>query len=197
MQNPAFSTFEAGKHHKCLDFLACTGIMDNKIFPDTDIIPYFPVIQIRNPVFSHELAVGKQTVNCFTPEQPDIPVHYSVKIAYLKAVAEWIYFIDALDDYEKDVKKRRFNPLINKSHTTHIDYINSNFPEICRSIRHFYQEIRNVANKFPQSCVEDELQKNIICNTIPTMTATVLNKNKKPKLRHFRAGTVWSNNDGL
>ena len=28
------------------------------------------------------------------------------------AVGKWVYLIDALDDYEKDVKKKRYNPFI-------------------------------------------------------------------------------------
>ena len=118
-----------------------------------------------------------------------------IRIAYLKAISEWLYFIDALDDYEKDVEKRRFNPLIKENCTTHGNYINFNFSEICRLIRLFYQEIRNVAHEFPQSCLEDELLKKIIYDTIPTMTAMVLNKEKKPKLQHFRTGIIWSNNN--
>ena len=120
-----------------------------------------------------------------------------VRIAYIKAVSEWLYFIDALDDYEKDVEKRRFNPLKKKIHITRGNYIDTNFSEIGRLIRHFYQEIRNVAKEFPQSCVEDELLKKIIQNTIPSMTATVLNKRNKPKLLHFRAETVWNNTDNV
>ena len=118
----------------------------------------------------------------------------TIRVAYIKAISKWLYFIDALDDYEKDVEKRRFNPLIKENHATRSNYINSNFHEVCKLIRHFYQEICNVANELPQSCVEDELLKKIIYNTIPTMTATVLNKRKKPKLRHFRGDTIWSNN---
>jgi len=117
----------------------------------------------------------------------------AVRVSYIKAVAEWLYFIDALDDYEKDIEKQRFNPLIKENCATHSAYINTNLGEICGLIRHFYQEIRNIANEFPQNCVEDELLKNILYYTIPSMTATILNKRKKPKLRHFRAGTNWSN----
>jgi len=128
----------------------------------------------------------ESTFNCIQSDSN------TVNIAYIKAVSEWIYFIDALDDYEEDVKKGRFNPLI-KNNDTHSNYINTNFTEVCRFIRHFYQKIRNVSNELPPSCIENELLKNLLHNTIPPMTATILNRSKLPKLRHFKVGTVWSN----
>lgn len=117
----------------------------------------------------------------------------AVRIAYIKAVSEWLYFIDALDDYEKDVEKGRFNPLLHDN-VSHAEYINKHFSEICGLIQYMYQSIRNVAKEFPHACVEDALLKNILNNTIPYMTATTLNRHKKPKLQHFQVGTVWSNN---
>ena len=134
-------------------------------------------------------ALMESVYKCIQSDQSD---DNTVRIEYIKVVSEWLYFIDALDDYEKDVEKGRFNPLIKDHKPSHNTFIDSNFVEICGLIRHFYQKIRDVANELPQSCVEDELLNNILKNTIPSMTATVLNKHKKPKLRHFKAGTVWS-----
>jgi len=113
------------------------------------------------------------------------------KVAYIKAVAGWLYFIDQLDDYQKDIDKGRFNPLLKKGFSGH-DYINKKFFEIHGLIQHYYQDILNAITQFPQNCVEDELLKNLAIHTIPDMTSKVLNRSKAPKLKHFKEGTVWS-----
>jgi hypothetical protein len=115
-----------------------------------------------------------------------------VKIAYIRAVAGWLYFIDQLDDYDKDIKKGRMNPLT-KNDVTGSDYIDKHFAEVLGLIRHYYQDIRDVERRLPKECVEDQILLNILLSTIPSMTAKVLNRSKPPKLQHFRDGTVWSN----
>ena len=113
------------------------------------------------------------------------------KNAYIKAISGWLYFIDQLDDYGKDMKKGRFNPLI-KNGLTSKDYIDRNFLEIHALVQHYYQAIFNAVERMSKSGVEDKLLNYIAMNTIPFMTAIVLNQGKLPKLRHFRAGMVWS-----
>jgi hypothetical protein len=113
-------------------------------------------------------------------------------VAYIKAVAGWLYFIDQLDDYDKDVKRGRMNPLV-RSGISGIEYTDKHFYEILGYIRHYYEKIRNAAAVLSQSCVEDEILQNILLTTIPSMTAKVLKRSKVPNLKHFRKGTVWSN----
>lgn len=108
-------------------------------------------------------------------------------VVYIRAVAGWLYFIDQLDDYDKDVKKGRLNPLI-KSGVTGGEYIDKHFHELLGLIRHYYHDIRNASAKLSESCIEDELLQNILISTIPSMTDKVLNRD-----RHSRSGTVWSN----
>ena len=115
------------------------------------------------------------------------------KATYIKAVSEWVYFIDALDDYGKDIEKSRYNPLI-KTNVTHADYIDKHFLEIHGLISRIYGQIRKAIKEVKLSSVEDELLKNIAFNTIPSMTAIVLNRDKHPKMKHFREGNVWSDN---
>ena len=33
---------------------------------------------------------------------------------YIRCISKWIYYIDALDDYEEDFKEKKFNPLKKK-----------------------------------------------------------------------------------
>lgn len=113
-------------------------------------------------------------------------------VAYIKSVAGWLYFIDQLDDYDKDVRKGRLNPLV-KAGVSGRDYIDSNFYELLGMVRYYYQEIRNVSASLPQSSVEDKILLNLLLSTIPSMTEKVLNRSKPPELKHFRDGTVWSN----
>jgi len=109
----------------------------------------------------------------------------SEKAAYIKAVSEWVYFIDALDDYGKDIEKKRYNPLI-KNNVSHADYIDKHFLEIHGLICQIYEKIRKAINELKLDGVEDELLKKIVFNTIPSMTAIVLNRDKQPKMKHFR-----------
>ncbi|MCL1809061.1 MAG: DUF5685 family protein [Clostridiales bacterium] len=112
------------------------------------------------------------------------------KMAYVKAVSEWVYFIDALDDYEKDAQKGCFNPLA-KSSATQFDYVNKNILEVLGLIRHFYESLNRASGAINPACVEDELLINIAINSIPSMTATILNGNKLPKMKHFHAKSEW------
>lgn len=114
------------------------------------------------------------------------------KTRYIKAVSAWLYFIDALDDYGKDLERKRFNPLL-KEGVSHIDYINKHLAEIHRLVQHFYGNLMDSLKGLPQEAVEDELLANLANNTVPLMTATVLKRNAAPRSGLFRQGMVWGN----
>ena len=113
-------------------------------------------------------------------------------LAYIKSVAGWLYFIDQLDDYDKDVKLGRLNPMV-KNGVSGSDYIDFYFSELLGMMRHFYQGIRDASINLSLSSVEDRILQNLLLSTIPSMTEKVLNRSKPPELKHFRDGTVWSN----
>ncbi len=91
-------------------------------------------------------------------------------------LGKWIYLIDALDDYDKDVKKSNYNVFRAKFSKTdykslienHYDEIVSIFGSIFSQMTESYQNIKFVFNK--------DLSSNIIFRGIPNQTKTILEK---------------------
>ena len=95
------------------------------------------------------------------------------------AVGKWIYLIDALDDYDKDIKNNNFNVFYNyyksgdysiliKEHYEDIIYI---FNSIFMQITDNYKEIKSYFNT--------DLTSNILLRGIPKKTQSILDKGKK------------------
>jgi hypothetical protein len=97
------------------------------------------------------------------------------EIEYIKAVAGWVYFIDQLDDYKKDIKKGRMNPLV-RDKVKNKDYIHNNFYEILGLLQHYYKDILDASSKIQTACVENDILQQILATTIPSMTSEVLAK---------------------
>lgn len=91
-------------------------------------------------------------------------------------LGKWIYLIDALDDYDKDIKKSNYNvfrALYNKPDyksliESHYDQIVSIFGSIFSQMTESYQNIEFKFNK--------DLSSNIIFRGIPNQTKTILEK---------------------
>ena len=109
-------------------------------------------------------------------------------VEYIKAVAGWLYFIDQLDDYDKDVKKKRFNPLV-KHGLSRVEYFDRHFVEMHELLQHYYKAINEATKKVCDSCVESELLIKIALNSIPLMTGNILNRRKVQKPTKFRFRT--------
>ena len=93
------------------------------------------------------------------------------------AVCSWIYLIDALDDYDKDIKKNRFNPIAIKGLTFN-DYVNLHW----REIYHYLDSTIGTYNNLGEKGF-DYYAANIIINAfIPDVCENILNnvKIKKP-----------------
>ncbi len=95
------------------------------------------------------------------------------------AIGKWIYLIDALDDYDKDIKKQNFNVFYNqyksKDYATLIKEHENDIVFIFSTI--FIQITENYS-KIPMQYNTD-LVKNIITRGIPTKTKQILNKGKE------------------
>lgn len=98
---------------------------------------------------------------------------------FFYAVGKWIYLIDALDDYDKDVKSKSFNVFYNA-------YRKDNFNALINDCKNeiififngiFYQISENFKNIEMQ--YNTDLVKNIVTRGIPLATDKILNKNLK------------------
>ena len=89
-------------------------------------------------------------------------------------VGKWIYLIDALDDYDKDVKKRRFNVLYNSYKLpTKAEAVSANKDELTFLFDSLFADMRSRLGKINFKFNKD-LTDNIILRGIPLKTRSVL-----------------------
>ncbi len=95
------------------------------------------------------------------------------------AIGKWVYLIDALDDYDKDVKGNNFNVLYNAYKVkTYSELINNHKQEICFVFSSIFAQIsdnyKNIQMKY-----NTDLVTNILTRGIPTTTNKILLKGIK------------------
>ena len=95
-------------------------------------------------------------------------------------LGKWIYLIDALDDYDKDVKEKNYNPIyysfgkisdfktLAKEHGEDLSFM---FSDIFSGLKEAFCDIEF---KF-----DSALLGNIILRGIPTVTSKIFNKTNK------------------
>lgn len=96
-------------------------------------------------------------------------------------LGKWVYLADALDDYDKDVKKKRYNVLFNAfGENCKADAVKNNAEEITYIFDSLFADMRkNLANiKFRYN---RDLTDNIILRGIPLKTRSLLNCNCRKK----------------
>ena len=94
------------------------------------------------------------------------------------AIGKWIYLIDALDDYDKDIKKGNFNVLYNSfKQPNYKSLIENNANEISFIFNGIFL---NIAENFKQikTYYNTDLVQNIITRGIPATTSKILTKGK-------------------
>lgn len=97
------------------------------------------------------------------------------------SVGKWVYLIDALDDYDKDVKKHNFNVFYNAYKEDSFESLIANkgneisfvFNGIFLKIAENYKQIKTYYNT--------DLVQNIITRGIPTITQNVIKKSIQGK----------------
>lgn len=65
---------------------------------------------------------------------------------YIVCVARWIYYIDALDDYEKDFKEGKFNALKKSDAKNLYEYTRKYISVIASDLNYIYKDIRELIN---------------------------------------------------
>jgi hypothetical protein len=114
-----------------------------------------------------------------------------IRLSIIKEIAWWLYCIDALDDYDKDVKEKHFNPLVihNLSYPNYVDF---HFKEIHYILNNFLYKLDELKNQLNLECPEDKILYYLIRDTIPVITAFKLNNQKIKKQVNKRKRTIWS-----
>lgn len=105
------------------------------------------------------------------------------EIDYIRCISRWIYYIDALDDYEKDFKEKKFNPLKKEDAPTFYEYLRLHMDTVLSDIRYLYEPIAEVLKIMPQNTMEDRLLTALLRDNIPYTTSRILSGKAFIKLR--------------
>lgn len=107
---------------------------------------------------------------------------------YLRGISRWIYYIDALEDYERDWKERKFNPLKKEDASTFYDYIRLYMGTVWDDLQYLYEPIVKVLETMPKETVEERLLVSMLRDNIPYTTSRVLSGRGTGKIK---IGSVW------
>lgn len=108
--------------------------------------------------------------------------------AYIRCISEWIYYIDALDDYEKDFRKNKFNPLKKKDAKTFYEYTRKYIRTIAEDMHYLNSGFMDVLEDIPDDSAEYRILITLIREDIPNTTARILSGKKLIKVK---IGSVW------
>ena len=92
------------------------------------------------------------------------------------ALGKWVYLIDALDDYDKDIKKKNFNVFYNSyKNSDYVSLIAEHKEDICFIFNGIFSQIinnyKNVKTKY-----NTDLVVNILSRGIPAKTNQILKR---------------------
>ncbi len=95
------------------------------------------------------------------------------------AIGKWVYLIDALDDYDKDINKKNFNVLFNSyKKGTFNDLVETHKQDICFIFNTIFAQIIENYKQIPMKYNTD-LVTNILTRGIPNTTNKILSKGTK------------------
>lgn len=110
--------------------------------------------------------------------------------SYVREISRWLYFIDAMDDYDEDLKKHRFNPIAVPG-ISYRAYLQNSYPEIQKNILSLYARHDSLIRQLDDGSAEAEILCSILKNSIPSVTALILHQRKLPELLHCSSGNEW------
>lgn len=110
------------------------------------------------------------------------------EILYIRYISKWIYYIDALDDYEDDFRSKKFNSLHKKDAPTKDEYTRKYIRTIRDDLEYIYRDADRIIEMMPKETTEDKLLQTLICHDIPLQTSRILSGRKMSKLK---VGSVW------
>ncbi len=110
--------------------------------------------------------------------------------SYVREISRWLYFIDAVDDYDEDLKKNRFNPIAIPG-TTLRCYLVEHYPQLQQMLQSLYANHNTLIAQLQDGSGEGEILSSILKNSIPSVTSLILHQRKLPELLHCSSGNEW------
>lgn len=107
---------------------------------------------------------------------------------YIRCISKWIYYIDALDDYEDDYREKKFNPLKQEDAGTFYEYSRRYILTIGQDLKYLYEDIAAAHRMLPTGSTEEKLLAHLLSSGIPAVTARILSGRKQIRLK---LGSVW------
>ncbi len=111
---------------------------------------------------------------------------------YIRYISRWIYYIDALDDYEDDYKEGKFNSLKKLDAPTFYDYTKKYMDVITDDLQYIYKDWNKIMGEMPKETPEEAVLTTMICHDIPLRTAQILSGRKMGKLK---VRSIWEGSD--
>lgn len=109
---------------------------------------------------------------------------------YVREISRWLYFIDALDDYDKDLQKNRFNPIAIPE-TCFKEYLLTEYPQVQQLLKSLYEKHNTLITQLSDGSLENEILISILKNSIPAVTALIMQQHTLPELLHCKSGNEW------
>lgn len=114
----------------------------------------------------------------------------SARCNFVKGISRWLYFIDQLDDYDADIKEKKYNPLLMEG-ISKAQLINIEHECLFEIMREIFKNYRHIKTSLDLNCPEDCLLYAVINEAIPSMTSLVLSDRKKPQILHRKRELEW------
>jgi len=114
-----------------------------------------------------------------------------IQLDYIKAISNWLYFIDQLDDYDDDLKEKKFNPCAVKGYSKN-QYVNQKHNDINNILKTLMMDFNRVKAGMNITSAEDRILYSIISASIPSVTLRVMLGQELPKFMHTRKKAEWS-----
>ncbi|MGN0986311.1 MAG: DUF5685 family protein [Otoolea sp.] len=111
---------------------------------------------------------------------------------YIRHISRWVYYIDALDDYEADSRRGRFNALLEPDAETYDAYVKQYMTTIMDDLAYIYDDLEQLAELVPKDHPERALLRTMIFNDIPLRTSYVLSGRKQIR---GKMGSIWEGAD--
>ena len=107
----------------------------------------------------------------------EFSTEYTYNLVY--ALGKWVYLIDALDDYDKDIKNKSYNVFYNAyGQNSYAEFIEKNSSEIAFIFNTVLAQISENYKQIPKK-FNGDLVENVLFKGIPKTTVTILTKLKK------------------
>lgn len=107
----------------------------------------------------------------------EFSTEYTYNLVY--AIGKWVYLIDALDDYDKDIKNKSYNVFYNAyGQNSYAEFIEKNSSEIAFIFNTVLAQISENYKQIPKK-FNGDLVENVLFKGIPKTTVTILTKLKK------------------